>query len=146
MQQINEIFQIASVTLLVLTCLLFARNLRNGMHLWAGIGFTLSIIAYLIIETAFAQASSMHIIIMTGAICIPVLFWLLSKTIFDDHFKATPVIALWFLMQLIPHVHHYFCELFPNQIQSLLNVVSEIVSIGFVLASLYVCSTQDQAR
>ncbi len=138
MQQINEIFQIASVTLLVLTCLLFARNLRHGMHLWAGIGFTLSIIAYLIIETEFAQVSSLHIVIMTGAICIPVLFWLLSKTIFDDHFKATPAIALWFLVQLIPHVHHYFCDLIPNQIESLLNVISEIVSIGFVLASLYV--------
>ena len=138
MLQINEIFQIASVTLLVLTCLLFARNLRQGMHLWAGIGFTLSIIAYLIIETEFVQASSLRIIIMTGAICIPVLFWLLSKTIFDDHFKGTPVIALWFLVQLAPHVHHYFRGLFPNQIESLLDLISEVVSIGFVLASLYV--------
>ncbi len=137
MQQLNEIFQIASVTLLVLTCLLFARNLQ-GMHLWAGIGFTLSIIAYLIVETEFAQHSLLHVIIMTGAICIPVLFWLLSKTIFDDNFKSTLVIAVWFLVQLIPHVHHYFCDLFPNQIESLLNVISEVVSIGFVLASLYV--------
>ncbi len=138
MQQVNEIFQIASVTLLALTCLLFARNLRQGMHLWTGIGFTLSIVAYLIIETEFAQRSFLHVIIMTGAICIPVLFWLLSKTIFDDHFKGTPVIAFWFLTQLILHVHHYFCDLFPNPIESLLNVISEIVSIGFVLASLYV--------
>ena len=138
MQQINEIFQIASVTLLVLTCLLFARNLRQGMQLWTGIGFVLSIIAYLIIETKLVQDSFLHYIIMTGAICIPVLFWLLSKTIFDDHFKGTPVITLWFLVQLTPHVHHYFRCLFPNQIESLLNVISEIVSIGFVLASLYV--------
>ena len=138
MQQINEILQVASITLLIFTGLVLGRHLRQGMHLWSGIGFTVSIICYLIIDGVFPQESLLYKVVLTGAICIPVFFWILSKAIFDDHFNLTWITGVWFLVQVIPHMHHYIKGVVPDQIASILNIISELISIGFVVAGLLV--------
>jgi AraC-like DNA-binding protein len=140
MHQINLILQTATATLLVFTNLILVRYLKQAMHLWAGIGFTLSVFCYLIIETTFIQHSFLRVIVLTGTICIPLFFWLLSKSIFEDHFKLTLSIGLCFLLQIVPHIHHYFnCnDLLSQQTMAILNILSQIISLGFVVAAIYV--------
>ncbi|MEO7990405.1 MAG: AraC family transcriptional regulator [Chryseolinea sp.] len=140
MHELNVILQIASATLLAFTSLLLVRHVKQALHLWAGIGFTLSVFCYLILETTFVQESFIRVIILTGSICVPVFFWLLSKSIFDDHFRFTPSILLWFFVQTIPHVHHYLnCTVsFPKPLVAALNIVIQITSLSFVFASIYV--------
>lgn len=140
MQSINIILQTATATLLLFTALLLIKNIRQGKHLWAGIGLTLSVFCYLIIETSFAQQPFTRIIALTGSICIPVFFWLLSKSIFEDHFGFTASLWIWFLVQTIPHLHHYFDgrNNLPDSLTTLLNIVSQIISLGFVIAAMYV--------
>jgi AraC-like DNA-binding protein len=140
MHQLNVILQIASATLLAFTSLSLMRHLKQARHLWAGIGFTLSIFCYMIIETAFVQESFIRVVVLTGSICIPVFFLLLSKSIFEDHFKFTLSILLWFLLQMVPHVHHYInCSVdFPKPLTGALDILSQIISLGFVFAGMYV--------
>src|SRR4051812_34845017 len=107
MQHTNTILQTAAATLLVLISLLLLRHLKQVKHLWAGIGFTLSVLCYLIIDTPFAHDPFVRVFVLTGSICIPVFFWLLSKSIFEDHFRFTPSLLLWFLVPIVPHLHHY---------------------------------------
>src|SRR5688572_3745754 len=124
----NVILQTATATLLAFICLALLRNLKQGMHLWAGIGFTLSVFCYLVIETPFVRHSFLWFIALTGSISIPVFLWLLSKSIFYDHFRFTPALVLWFLVQTVPHAHHYFKDIleFPNELVTVLNIVTEI--------------------
>src|SRR5690348_11369952 len=111
MQQLNQTLQIATATILAFTSLALMSNLKQGKHLWAGIGLTLSVFCYLTIETAFVQESFLRLIFMTGSICVPVFFWLLTKSIFEDDFHFKPLYLVWFLLEVIPHFHHYFnCE------------------------------------
>jgi len=140
MQLLSEIFRIASVTLLLFTCLMMVRYLRQGMHVWVGIGFTLSIVFYLIAETKFVNESCvLHYIVVTGAITTPVLFWLLAKAIFDDHFQPTPSIVLWFVLQISLHFNLYLSGKlsFNIPVVEIFCILAQVVSIAFVLAGLY---------
>lgn len=136
----NTVLQVSAISLLLLTLLLMLRYSRQGMHTWVGIGFTASIICYLIIDSEFVQRSSiLFVIALTGAINIPVFFWLLSKAIFDDHFKATRLMAVWFMVQMIPHLCVLLRNIyqFPTIVQQVMYVIAQLVSIGFLLAGLY---------
>lgn len=141
MHELNIILQIASATLVLFAWVLLCTHFRQAMHLWAGIGFTICIVCYLTIEAPFIIGNpSVRWIFLTGSISVPVFFWLLSKSIFDDHFEFEPMMIGWFLLQIVPHFHHYVncSNWMPAQITNLLNVISQLVSLGFVFAGLYV--------
>jgi AraC-like DNA-binding protein len=139
MQQINEIVQIVTATLLGLVCILLAKHSKRGQHTWTGIALTLSILCYMVIDSETVQSISLfRIVAMIGAICIPVLFWLLARAIFDDHFKFVPVIFGWFLVQLVPHFNFFISDLIVwSGFKALSNFITGGVSLGFVLAGLY---------
>jgi len=139
MQQVNEIFQIVTATLLGLVCILLAKHSKSGQHTWTGIGFTLCILCYVIIESEAVQSLPvLRLVAMIGAICIPVLFWLLARAIFDDHFKFVPLLLVWFLVQLVPHFYFFIDNLISwSGFKTLSNFVAGGVSLGFVLAGLY---------
>lgn len=139
LQQINEILQIVTATLLGLVCLLLAKHSKNGQHTWTGIGFTLCILCYVIIESKAIQSLPVaRYTAMIGAISIPVFFWLLSRAIFDDHFKLVPGIIVWFLIQLFLHFNFFLCDLMLwSGFERLSSIIAGGVSLGFVLAGLY---------
>jgi AraC-like DNA-binding protein len=140
MQQVNEIIQIVTAALLGLVCILLAKHSKSGQHTWTGISFTLSILCYIIIDSEAVQSLPVLRIITTiGAICIPVLFWLLARAIFDDHFKFAPVILVWLAVQLVPHFNFFFFFglISGSGFALLSNIVSRAVSLSFVLAGLY---------
>lgn len=140
MHQLNIVLQIATATLLAFTALALLSALRQGRHIWAGIGFTLSVFCYLIMESALVQESFIRVILLTGSICVPVFFWLLAKSIFEDHFKFTSLLGGWFLLQIVPHFHHYLNteEALPKPFVTALDAVNQIISLGFVIAAMYV--------
>ena len=57
MYHLNLVFQIATATLLGLVCILLAKHWRSGMNTWTGIGFALSILCYIIIESDVIQST-----------------------------------------------------------------------------------------
>lgn len=139
LQQIHETVQIATATLLGLACLLLARHSRSGLNSWTGIGFTFSILCYVVIESHVIQSTGMlRILASIGAICIPVQFWFLARAIFDDHFKFVPSLLLWILVQLIPHFDFFASGLVGGPgFHQLSSIVARLTSLGFVLAGLY---------
>src|SRR5215831_14446443 len=141
MHQLNLILQVASVTLVLYACVMLCSHLRQAMHLWAGIGFTICVSCYLAIEAPFIIGNPyVRGIFLTGSISVPVFFWLLSRSIFDDHFEFEPVMVGWFLLQIVPHFPHYInCSSWlPAQVANLFNVLSQLVSLGFVFTGMYV--------
>ncbi len=139
LNQTNEILQIVTATVLGLVCILLAKHSKSSQHSWTGIGFTLCIFCYIIIESAAVQSvTPLRIFAMIGAICIPVLFWFLSRSIFDDHFKFVPGIMGWFLVQLVPHLNFFILDLIPwTGFELTSQIIARAVSLGFVLAGLY---------
>jgi AraC-like DNA-binding protein len=139
MLQLNLILQVATATLLLLVCILLARHSKSGLNSWAGIGFAISIFCYLIVESDVIQSIPLlRIIVSIGAISIPVLFWLLSRAIFEDHFRFRASLLIWFLVLLIPHLNFFLDNMIPGSaFRQLSAVVARLASLGFVLAGLY---------
>ena len=82
MHQLNLLIQIATATLLGLVCILLAKHSRSGLNTWTGIGFTISIFCYMVVESdAIQSVVILRITASIGAICIPILFWLLATGI-----------------------------------------------------------------
>jgi AraC-like DNA-binding protein len=138
-EEIYFIFQIATATLLGLVCFLLARYSRSGLNTWTGIGFTLSILCYIIVESDVIQSVLLlRIIVSIGAISIPVLFWLLARAIFDDHFTFRWSLLIWFVVLIIPHLNFFVGDLIPwLGFRQLSGIVAHLTSLGFVLAGLY---------
>lgn len=87
---LNTLLQVSCLTLLVLVCILLIKYARAGLNTWAGIGLTACVICYLVLETPFVQSNRwLFLLALTGSISVPVLFFLLTKAIFDDHFKPS---------------------------------------------------------
>src|SRR5688500_4673724 len=105
---INIVLQIACVTLLALAGILLLRHAKTGLNTWTGIGLVVAVICYLLLETPVVQSQKiLFLMAATGAISIPVLFFLLTKAIFDDHFKPNWLIALWFAIEILAHYWVY---------------------------------------
>jgi AraC-like DNA-binding protein len=138
---LNLALQISCITLLTLVCILLIKHARAGLNTWAGIGLTACVICYLILETSFIQGNRpLFLTALTGSISVPVAFFLLTKAIFDDRFKPNWTILGWFALEIVSH----FC-IYLNGIVSVGDtflkvtyIFSEIVSLGFVVAGLYV--------
>jgi hypothetical protein len=138
---LNTVLQIACITLLSVACIVLIKYAREGLNTWAGIGFTASVICYLILETSIIQSNQvLFIIALTGSISVPVLFFFLAKAIFDDNFKPTWAILGWFALEIVPHFCIYLRGIVTvsETLLQITFIVSEIVSLGFVLAGLYV--------
>lgn len=139
LHQFNDIIQIVTATVLGLACVLLVQHSKSGHHTWTGIGFTLSIFCYVIIESQVIQTVPvLKYTAMVGAICIPVQFWFLARAIFDDHFKFTPLLIGWFLVQLVPHFNFFICDVVSwSWFVPMSNILAGGVSLGFVVAGLY---------
>jgi AraC-like DNA-binding protein len=139
MLQVNLILQIATATLLLLVCILLGRHSKSGLNTWTGTGFAISIFCYLIVESDAIQSTPLlRIVFSIGAICIPVLFWLLSRAIFEDDFRFRVSLLIWFLVLIIPHLNFFLDNIIPGSVfQQLSAVVARLASLGFVLAGLY---------
>ncbi|MBA4055218.1 MAG: hypothetical protein C0490_10935, partial [Marivirga sp.] len=101
---LNTVLQIGCITLLCVVCIFLIKHALAGLNTWAGIGLTAAVICYLVLETPFIQGYRiLFLIALTGSISVPVLFLLLTKAIFDDHFKPTWAILCWFALEIVPH-------------------------------------------
>jgi AraC-like DNA-binding protein len=136
---VNLILQVATATLLLLVCILLARHSKTGLNTWAGIGFAISIFCYMIVGSEAIRATlPLRIVFSIGAISIPVLFWLLSRAIFEDDFRFHPSLLIWFLVLIIPHLNFFLDGLIGGSaFRQLTAIVARLMSLGFVLAGLY---------
>src|SRR5687768_7212167 len=138
--EFNIILQISCVTVLAVAGIFLFRHTQTTVNTWAGIGLIAAVLCYLVLETPFVQDHQVFFLVaVTGAISIPVVFFLLTKAIFDDHFKPSGTIALLFALQIGAHFWVYAKDLLALQtwVQQLFYTLSQVISIGFVLAGIY---------
>lgn len=140
MVQLYLVIQISTVTLLGLVGLILAKHARAGLNTWTGIGFTFSILCYVTVESELVQlVPGLRIVATLGAISIPVFFWLLARSIFDDHFEFRARLLTWFLVMLAPHLN-LFVGGFAlwSGFDEFSSVVARLISLGFLLAGLHI--------
>jgi AraC-like DNA-binding protein len=146
--ELNTTIQISCITVLALVGFLLTKHAKSGLNSWTGVGFIAAIICYLLIETDFVEGNKLlWYIFLTGATSIPVFFLLLSKAIFEDRFKVSYHVVFWFLIQILPHFPIYLRDhiSFDSDLRQFLLIISEITSIGFVLAGIYTAMKTKQA-
>ena len=136
---INEILQIATATLLGIVFMLLVKHFKAGRHTWTGIGFTISILCYVVIESEAVQSIPLvRFIAAIGSVCIPVLFWLLSRAIFDDHFRFAPSLLAWFFVIVVAHSNFFISDLiWWSGFEQMASIGARLTSLGFVLAGVY---------
>jgi len=137
---LNSLIQLATATMLAFTALTLIVNSRHGRHLWVGIGFTLSILCYIVVESPCIQSVfPLRVIAAIGAISIPVFYWLLARSVFDDHFRFHSSLLIWFFALLLPHLNFFVSGFisWPG-FQQISSVLARLASLGFVLAGVYV--------
>jgi AraC-like DNA-binding protein len=140
METFNHLLEIITATMLLFASLALISNLNQGRHLWAGVGFTLAVFCYTVIESAVKSGFPLCFLLFVGSASVPFFFWLLSKSIFEDHFRFTPNLLLWFVVQNMSHVHHFLNtekEWSPTVV-STFNIVAQLTSLGFVASAMYV--------
>jgi AraC-like DNA-binding protein len=138
--ELNIILQVSCITLLAVVGIFLVRYTRTTLNTWTGISLVAAVICYLILETPFVhERKILFLVAVTGSMNIPVIFFLLTKAIFDDHFKPSGVIALWFAVEIGSHFWVYLRDLtsIPTWAEQLSYILSEVVSIGFVLGGIY---------
>jgi len=137
--EVNIILQISCVTILTVIAILLIKCGKNDVNMWVGVGLVASVICYLILPTSFVQCSRLlFLIAVTGSISVPVIFFLLTKALFDDHFRPSWKIAVWFGIQIVTHFWVYMQDLSLGPIaRQTCYIVSQVVAIGFVLAGIY---------
>lgn len=139
-EKFNFILQIGCITVLALAGLLLVRFARKGLNTWTGISLVIGVICYLILETGFVhQSRPLFLIVVTISTSIPVIFFLLTKAIFDDDFIPSWQIPIWFALVIASHFWIYLEPFGTSGSQSfqIFYLISEVVSIAFVLAALY---------
>jgi len=138
--ELNIILQISCLTTLMIIGTLLFKCGRNDINTWVGVGLVASVVCYLILPSSIVQNTPiLFVITVTGSICIPVIFFLLTKVVFDDHFRPSGVIAIWFGIQMATHFWVYLQNLIslsPMALQACY-IISQIVAIGFVVAGIY---------
>jgi len=139
-EKVNFILQVSCITVLTLAGLLLGRFARKGLNTWTGISLVVAVISYLVLDTSFIRANQvLFIAAVTLSTSIPVIFFLLTKAIFDDHFKPSPKIIVWLALIIASHFWIYLQSFFTlgDSVLQICYVIAEIVSIGFVLAGVY---------
>lgn len=137
---LNIFLQISCITLLALAGLLLVRHARKGLNSWTGTSLVAAVICYLILESSFIHANRLlFLITVTGATIIPVLFFLLTKAIFDDHFKPSWRIVGWFALEIASHFWIYLHGIVDIGVHARQfgYIIAEIISIGFVIAGIF---------
>jgi len=117
------------------------RYSENAMNTWAAIGLVAAVICYQLLGVPFVRQHRVILLIaVAGATAIPVIFFLLTKAIFDDHFKPSVKIAFWLVLQYATHVWAFTqcIIILPGWAKQSSFVISQIVSLGFVLAGILV--------
>jgi hypothetical protein len=113
--ELNIVLQIVCVTLLALAGIYFFVMRKRDLTHGPAFSLVTAVICYLVLDTPFIQERKvLFLLAATGAISIPVIFFLLTKAIFDDHFKATGLIAVWFGIEIAIHYWVYLKRHFGN--------------------------------
>lgn len=93
----------------------------------------------MIVESdAIQSVMAIRFVVAAGAISIPVLYWLLARSIFDDHFSFRWTLLIWFVVLLVPHLNFFLDGLIPSPgFYKVSSVLARLASLSFVLAGVF---------
>lgn len=82
-----DILRIVDVTMLCTITVLFLKNWSRDQNVKIAIFYAICLILYLLNTSETVSKSGFFYVAIIGDLSIPILFWYLSKAIFDDSFK-----------------------------------------------------------
>jgi AraC-like DNA-binding protein len=105
---LNEILRFCAITTLLIIALQFLKVVKGNKNAWFVVAFALSVVCYLIIEGRTELTSLPLKLLLIGPFLLPLVFWLLSKSIFDDHFKMSVTFFTLMIVVLLVHYISFF--------------------------------------
>jgi AraC-like DNA-binding protein len=133
---LNEIFRVSAITTLVIIILQFLKVAKAKKNAWFAIAFTASVVCYLIVEGSITEINTALLpILVIGPFLLPLLFWLLSKSIFDDSFKMRPEYYVFVLIYLlVPYFSFYHQIILPisPDVKSIILLIPKLFSFAFM--------------
>lgn len=100
---LNEILRFCAITTLLIIALQFLKVVKGNKNSWFVVAFALSVVCYLTIEGRTELTSPLLKLLLVGPFLLPLFFWLLSKSIFDDHFKMGVTFFTLIIVVLLVH-------------------------------------------
>ncbi len=132
---LNEILRISAITTLLIIILQFLKVAKGNKNAWFAIAFTASVVCYLIVEGRTELKSVFLLILLIGPFLLPLLFWFLSKSIFDDHFKMNmQFYAFIFIFLLIQYTSFYSEHIIivSTEVKGIFSLIRKLLSFVFM--------------
>jgi AraC-like DNA-binding protein len=134
--ELNEIFRTSAITTLVIIMVQFLKVAKAKNNAWFAIAFTASVVCYLIVEGSITEINAALLsILVIGPFLLPLLFWLLSKSIFDDSFKMQIKYYVFILIYLIiPYLSFYYHINTPASphVKNVILLIPKLFSVVFM--------------
>jgi AraC-like DNA-binding protein len=131
---LHEAFRVAAITTLLVLALHLLKA-KAGKTVWLPLAFIVSIVLYLSVDWFETINRTLYSILIAGPILLPVFFWMLSKSIFDDHFRVKPLLFVMITLFLASHYGaHYLAKGtdVSDNIRNLIRLVPKVLSFLFM--------------
>ena len=132
---LNEILRVCAITTLLIIILQFLKVVNGNKNAWFAIAFTASVVCYLIVEVRTELKSVLLSVLLIGPFLLPLLFWFLSKSIFDDHFKMNSQFFAFIIIFLLVQYASFYSEhivIVSTEVKGIFSLTRKLLSFVFM--------------
>jgi AraC-like DNA-binding protein len=139
---IIDVLRFIALSHILVILYLFWKQRRHSVATIA-IFFGLSVIGYLLADWTYLQKNpAIHVPILLFPFVVPTLFWLFSKTLFDDQFRwrhayLQMLIAVILVHYLVYFQHQYHFIPLAKSIGLLLELLVQLLSLTFIMLGIF---------
>lgn len=136
-----DLARIVDLTMMILMIILFVKNWERDQNVKIGILYLVCLLFYLLVSWKLVYESPLFYIVIIGDLSIPILFWYLSKSIFDDNFKLGKTHVLLYLSIVVVNYYLFYLNYWVEQnsniwIAYLIRHFSQMTSLAFVILAI----------
>jgi len=139
--QLLDILRFTAIAILVLMIFILTPISRKEKNLISGVLLSIAIICYLLVDWPETSNWTIFYFLLPGAFCLPYLFWLFSKSLFDDefvfkekHFLFLLGVVLVYYIIFIQGRFQYFGE--SDILSIITGFLSQLISLVFVILAI----------
>lgn len=135
----DEILRYCAITILCVIVLQFLKVVKENKNAWYVIAFGLSIVCYLLLESRRELNSIPLKLLLVGPFLLPLFFWFLSKSIFDDHFEMKTSFIVLVPVVLMAHYLSFYTYVtqVSAPVKTLAMFIPKTFSFGFMALGVW---------
>ena len=137
-----DLLRFVSIGILLLIPLILFKKSDRNQQIYLSSLFCLTLVSYLLVDWNFLQNSSPQLFFLAGSFSLSTVFWLFSKSLFEDDFELNWKHLLILVFVISFNYFLYFAKsgnrfLDDNLIATLFAFLSQVVSLLFVFLAVF---------